>query len=177
MRKRFFFLTIIIFLLGWMGLPTFHGYLHAADPMILLAAMMLPLPYALTAAGIASLGADLVKGYLLLAPVTLVIKVLMVLLAFGLSRLPAAKKYPALLPLPALYLPVLGYYLAEGFALMLEGYQAPFIYAASTLQKDLLQATAGVLVFIILYDLWKGIAAGRAEIRRRKAEEEEPKDE
>lgn len=172
MRKKTILLTILIFFAAWVGLPTAHGYLHPADALILLAALMLPLPQALLAAGIASLAADLVKGYLLLAPVTLVIKLLIVLAAFALMRLPTAKKYPSLVPAPALFLPVAGYYLAEGIFQLTEGTENAFIIAAGTLQKDLLQAAGSVVLFIILYDFWQGIAAGRTAIRSKKEGEQ-----
>jgi len=167
--KRTVIFTLLIFLAAFIGLPTAHGYLHPADPLILLAAILLPTPYALAAAGIGSLFADVLKGYVSLAPVTLLIKLLMVAAAKGLLRLPAAKKHPECMAAPAAMVPVIGYYLAELLRLLFAGSGGKaFLQAAGTLQKDLVQAAGSVLLFILIYDFYKGIKGGRAEIRHQK---------
>ena len=71
---RTFLFFIFIFLAALAGLPTAYGYLHPADPLILLAAMLLPAPHALLATGFGSVLADVFKGFYLLAPVTLALK-------------------------------------------------------------------------------------------------------
>lgn len=55
------------------------GYIHLGDTMIYVAASMLPLPYAMAAAGIGGALADILSGAMLWAPFTAVIKALMVL--------------------------------------------------------------------------------------------------
>ena len=164
----------LIFLAALVGLPTAHGYLHPADPLILLAGMLLPTPHAMISVGLASLLADLGKGYYLLAPVTMVIKVLTVWAVKGLLKTKPAQKFPevmvslaALIPIPAYYLTELIYQLCTG------GKLQAFATAAVTLRKDSVQAVASMLLFILIYDIYKGIKAGREEIRRLKAEKEE----
>lgn len=169
--KRSVLFFILIFTAALIGQATAHGYLHPADPLILLAGMLLPLPHALVSVGAASLLADVAKGYYLLAPVTLLIKLLMVWAVKGLLRTKPAKKHPELMASIAALIPVPGYYLAELINQLLQiKKSAAFSIAAVTLRKDLIQALAGVLLFILVYDCYKGIKAGREEIRRLKAE-------
>ncbi len=171
--KRSILFFILIFTAALIGQATAYGYLHPADPLILLAGMLLPTPHALISVGAASLLADAGKGYYLLAPVTLLIKLLMVWAVKGLLRTKPAKKHPELMVSIAALIPVPGYYLAElinQFFLIKKS--AAFSIAAVTLRKDLIQAFAGILLFILLYDLYKGVKAGREEIARIKAEKE-----
>ena len=169
-----FLFFIFIFLAALAGLPTAYGYLHPADPLILLAALLLPAPHALLAAGFGSVLADVFKGFYLLAPVTLALKLLMVLAARALLHTRAAQKHPECMILPAFLIPVAGYYLAEAIALLIGGEgSAAFLLAAGTLRKDLIQAAASALLFILIYDIYKGVEAGRAEFRRQNKEQEE----
>lgn len=162
---------ILIFLAALIGQPTAHGYLHPADPLILLAAVLLPLPQSMVAAGLAGLLADLAKGYYLLSPFTLIIKLLMVLAVKGLLKTKSAQKHPELMVSVAALIPVPGYYLAELLYQLITGNGASsFANAAVTLQKNTVQAAAGVLLFILLYDLYKGIKAGTEAVRRQEEE-------
>lgn len=55
------------------------GYLHFGDSMIYIAACVLPLPYAMAAAAVGGLVADILAGAAMWAPFTAVIKALNVL--------------------------------------------------------------------------------------------------
>lgn len=166
--------SLLIFAAALIGPRTAHGYLHPADPLILLSGMLLPLPHALWSVGIASLLADLGKGLYALAPVTLILKLLMVWAVKGLLRTKPAEKHPELMVSAAALIPVPGYYLAELiYQLFLGKKLASFSIAAVTLRKDLVQAVAGILLFLIIYDFYKGIKAGKEEVRRLKAQKEE----
>lgn len=171
LRKAILF-GVLIFLAGLIGQPTAHGYLHPADPLVLLAAVVLPFPYAAAAAGGAGILADLVRGYYLLSPCTLIIRVLMVLAVKGLLKTRPAEKYPELMASAAAFIPVAGYYLSELiYQLCIGGGLSAFSVAAVTLRKDLIQAAASVLLFVFLYDIYKGVQAGRETLRRKKAAE------
>lgn len=65
-------------------IPGTEGYIHAGDGFIYTAAVVMGGPWAAAAAGIGSMLADLLSGYFVYAPATLVIKALMALLV-GLS--------------------------------------------------------------------------------------------
>ncbi|MCM1290205.1 MAG: ECF transporter S component [Corallococcus sp.] len=56
------------------------GYVHLGDAFIFLACVYLPIPFAVVAAGVGSALADVVNGFVLYAPVTLVVKSVMALL-------------------------------------------------------------------------------------------------
>ena len=60
-------------------LPAGNGYVHLGDTVLLLAAAMLPTPYAIAAASIGEAMADITSGYAIFAPATLLIKAVMVL--------------------------------------------------------------------------------------------------
>lgn len=181
--KRLFWPTLLIFLATLIGLPTANGAIHPADPIILMVSILLPTPYALIAAGIGSFAADIIKGFYTLAPATLILKLLMVLAVKGLLKLKPAQKYPELITAPALLLPIPGYYLAKVIELLIGniGSQVEstgrglysFAEAAITLKKDLVQATAGILIFFILYHLVTSFIAFRKSLKEQKEKEEE----
>lgn len=56
------------------------GYVHLGDAFVFLACVFLPMPYAVAAAGAGSALADLLGGYVLYAPVTLLAKSAMALI-------------------------------------------------------------------------------------------------
>ena len=66
--------------------PTGIGYIHLGDGFIYIAAMMLPLPYAMVAAAIGGGLADLIAGYAIWIPATVVIKALSPLLFSSMVR-------------------------------------------------------------------------------------------
>lgn len=169
---------VLIFLAALVGPRVAHGYIHPADPLIVLAAMLLPAPHALIAAGVASVAVDLLKGLYLLSPATLIIKLLMVLAVKGLLKTKPAQKFPELMASLAALIPVPGYYLSELIYQLIRGQGAAAFSAATvTLRSDLIQAGASVLLFVFIYDLYKGIKAGREEVRRLKAENQEERQE
>ena len=62
------------------------GYVHLGDVFVLLAALMLPLPYALVASAFGAALADITSGFVLYAPATAVVKTLMVLVVWLICR-------------------------------------------------------------------------------------------
>ena len=91
---------LVIFFAGLVGQPFPHGYLHPADPLVMLAAVVLPAPWAIAASAVACVVVDLIKGYYLLSLTTLLIKILMVLVIKGLLKTKPAKAYPDILLAP-----------------------------------------------------------------------------
>ncbi len=164
-----FFLAI--FFAGLAGQPFPHGYLHPADPLVMMAAVVLPTPYALAVSAVACVAMDLIKGYYLLSITTLVIKILMVLAVKALLKLPAAEKYPDLIVAPVALIPVPCYYLSialETYFIGAKPLAEAFFYATRTLGKDLIQGAAGLLLFMILYSIYKK----RKQRRKKKTAEE-----
>lgn len=165
----FFF---VIFFATLAGQPFPTGYMHPADPLVMMAAVVLPSPHAAILSVVASVAVDLIKGYELLAITTAFVKLLMILAVKGLLRLPAAAKFPDLIAAPAALIPVPTYFLGlfiTQFCITF-GEKLTFMKQASGalevatrgLEKDLIQAVASMLIFILLYGIYKKIKARRA---------------
>ena len=60
-------------------IPTALGYVHLGDAFVLIAAALLPAPYAIASAAIGGALADLLTGYVVWLPATFIIKALMAL--------------------------------------------------------------------------------------------------
>jgi uncharacterized membrane protein len=60
--------------------PNTGGYIHAGDSMVFLSVLVLGWRYGAFAAGVGSALADVLSGYMLWAPSTLIIKTLMAVL-------------------------------------------------------------------------------------------------
>jgi uncharacterized membrane protein len=58
-------------------IPATHGYIHLGDCMIFLAVLVLGWKYGAVAAGVGSAMADLIGGFAIYAPITLVVKFVM----------------------------------------------------------------------------------------------------
>lgn len=67
-------------------IPVGAGYVHLGDTFVLLAALMLPLPYAIAASAVGSALADVVAAYFVYAPATAVVKALMVVAVWLVCR-------------------------------------------------------------------------------------------
>lgn len=67
-------------------IPVGAGYVHLGDIFVLLAALMLPLPYAIAASAVGAALADVVAAYFVYAPATAVVKALMVVAVWLVCR-------------------------------------------------------------------------------------------
>lgn len=130
-------------------IPTALGYIHPGDGFVLIAAACLPFPYALSAAALGGTLADLMTGYAIYAPATLMIKLLMALCIS--SR---TKKFVSLRNLigaaTATLINAGGYYLYE--SLFISG---SFLPPLADLPFNLFQTAIGGVIFIcvgILFD-------------------------
>lgn len=101
-------------------IPTTLGYMNAGDAVVLLGAFLLGPGWGALAAGLGSALADLLAGYALYAPGTLVIKALMALLAGLLLRRMGGKKplmASVLAGVAAELVMIAGYFVYECFVL------------------------------------------------------------
>ncbi len=170
--KQTLILGILMLVGALIGQPTAQGYLHAADVFILLAAILLPTPHAMAAAGMSGALADLLKGYWSLAPFTLFIKVGMVLLAKAFMKTKVAKEHPEIAVAPAALVPVAGYYLYAACINLLGGNGlASFGLAVACLKKDLLQAGGSILLAVFVYDLYMGIRSGKEALKEQEKQD------
>lgn len=128
------------------------GYLNLGDGVVLLAGWTLSPVYGFLAAGVGSALADLLSGYVLYAPVTLVIKGLMALVAYGILRTFStgnAKRFAGLVGgVTAEVIMVLGYYAFEG---LLYGFGP----AAVNIPANAVQGVAGIIVGMLLRRLFE----------------------
>ena len=106
-------LSAAVFVLtAYLHIPSHTGYTHIGDAVIFLAATILPLPYAVSVAVIGASLADLLTGYAVWAPASVIIKALIVLpFSHGKGRIITVRNLLSLVP--AVALTVGGYYLYE----------------------------------------------------------------
>ena len=159
LRYALIFLFAIFFTaLAGQSFP--EGYFHLADPLVMMGAVVLPLPYALIVSALACVAVDWIKGYTLLTITTVIAKPLLVLAVNGLLKLPTAKKFPDLIAAPAALLSIPFYYLGAAIDYFYNhlpdaSISAALTYATRVLQKETVQAFSGILVFILLYGIYK----------------------
>lgn len=131
-------LILILTMLVSIPLPGGHGYINLGDAGVLVTAYMLGGVWGAVAAGVASALADILLGWTLYAPATLLIKGGMALIAAFLSgKLPGKRAFLAFY-LSAPLVP-LGYFFYE---CMLYGYAAAIL----NVPLNLVQCMAGAAV-------------------------------
>ena len=124
-------------------IPFPGGYVHVGDAMIYLAACMLPMPWACAVGAVGAGLADMLTGYMIYAPGTIVIKAAAALMF-------SAKGERILTPrnligcIPAGVITVVGYYLYE---VLLTG---SFAAGAATIWFNCLQAVASTVIYLAL---------------------------
>ena len=101
--------AVIYVFTAWLHVPSFNGYTHVGDGFLYLAASLLPPPYAMAAGAIGAGLADLLSGYGIWAPGTIIIKALTAL-CFSHKTSVILCRRNILGLIPALVLCVGGYY-------------------------------------------------------------------
>lgn len=128
------------------------GYINLGDCIVLLAGMCLSPLYAFFAAGIGSFLADVFAGYSLYAPVTLLIKGVMAVVAFCGARAAREKKNKNFTLISfcvlAEFIMVAGYYVFEGF---LYGFAESLVNIA----PNAVQGTVGVILGVIVFHVFE----------------------
>ena len=150
--------AIIYVFTAYIHVPSHPGYTHVGDGFLYLAASLLPAPFAAAAGAIGAGLADLLSGYGIWAPGTVIIKVLTAF-CFTSRREKLVNKRNVLGILPALVLCVGGYYLYE--ALITGNFTAP----ALGIPGYLTQVALSSVVYLAL-----GSALDRAGIKKKLGE-------
>ena len=150
--------AIIYVFTAYIHVPSHTGYTHVGDGFLYLAASLLPAPFAAAAGAIGAGLADLLSGYGIWAPGTVIIKV-QTAFCFINSREKLVNKRNVLGILPALVLCVGGYYLYE--ALITGNFTAP----ALGIPGYLTQVALSSVVYLAL-----GSALDRAGIKKKLGE-------
>ena len=130
-------------------IPTLKGYIHLGDCFVILSGILLGPFYGACAAGIGSMLADVISGYLIFAPATLVIKALAAAFCAivwkklsGFSKSSILKV--ALSACCAAITVVAGYFVFEIFY---EGFPA----AVGEILPNLVQVISGIIISSLLY--------------------------
>ena len=147
------FAAMILVVTALVQVRTPIGFIHLGDAFIYLAACFLPMPYAVAAASIGAAGADLLSGYAVWMPFTLLIKSLMALLFRAKGRLLSGRNIIACIV--AGVINVAGYFLA---GILLYGWGA----ALAEVPLTLIQSGAGAAAFLLM-----AAVLDRADIKHR----------
>ncbi len=150
--------AIVYVFTAYIHVPSHTGYTHVGDGFLYLAASLLPAPFAAAAGAIGAGLADLLSGYGIWAPGTVIIKVLTAF-CFTSRCEKLVNKRNVLGILPALLLCVGGYYLYE--ALITGNFTAP----ALGIPGYLTQVALSSVVYLAL-----GSALDRAGIKKKLGE-------
>ena len=143
-------LTVVATLVIQIPTPT-KGYIHLGDTIVNLSAWLLGPACGAAAAGLGSALADLIAGYSVYAPATLLIKAGMAAASWGVYQLLSRKKpsVPARIAaaVSAELVMLLGYAVFEGFL-----YHS-FATALLSLSGNLIQGIFGAAASVALYEL------------------------
>lgn len=125
-------------------IPAGNGYIHCGDAVIYLAASVLPMPYAVGAAAIGGMTADLLSGYPLYALPTFLIKGLLALIfsVIGGKRPVDGRRLTAMLLCGIIS--VLGYWVTA--VILYGGWTAQFI---ATAPGNLIQAVGSGVIYAV----------------------------
>ena len=129
------------------------AYVHIGDAMIYLAALVLPLPYAVCASAIGAGLADLMLGSAIYIIPTVIVKSLLVVAAKGVSKLSSKSVIKDILVCLTGVVTVAGYYVAEVVLLLISGSEftvALSVGAANSILFNTIHALASAAVYMIL---------------------------
>lgn len=143
-------LTTVATLLIRIPTPT-KGYVNLGDTVVNLAGWILGPWYGAFAAGVGSALADLIAGYTVYCPATLVIKALMALAAFGVFRLLSKNNHTMWARIASAIAAELvmigGYALFEGIL------YSSFVTALASVAGNVVQGIFGAAASVLLYEL------------------------
>lgn len=148
------FSAIVYVITAYLHIPTYNGYVHCGDGFIYLAACILPMPYSIAVGAIGALLADLLTGFAIWAPGSVVIKALLAAL-FSCKAKKIITARNLVMMLPAAIISALGYYLYEALI------TGSLIASLSGIPASLVQAVASSIVFVIA-----GLAMDKLHVKK-----------
>ena len=149
------FAALVFVVTAYLHIPTYNGYVHVGDGFIFLAACILPMPYAVAVGAIGALLADVLTGYAVWAPGSIIIKDLTAMLfSYKAKKIISARNTFMLIPATAIC--VGGYYLYE---VLIYG---SFVGALAGIPGSLIQSVASSIVFI-----FAGFAMDKTNFRKK----------
>ncbi|MDD4773331.1 MAG: TIGR04002 family protein [Eubacteriales bacterium] len=135
-------------------LPIPPGYIHFGDAFICIAACLLPAPYAAASAAIGAAAADMLTGYAVWTPATLIIKA-----AMALTFCPCSQKIATGRNMAAAFISGLigtaGYYIYEALFI------SSFSVALAGIPYNIIQGAGSMVIFVVA-----ALALDRAGIKK-----------
>lgn len=156
------FVALVFVVTAYLHIPTNNGYIHIGDGFIYLAASLLPWPYAVFVGAGGALLADVLTGFAVWAPGSVVIKAVTALL-FSSKGKRIITLRNALALLPATVICAGGYYLYEALI------YSNFISPLAGIPANLTQSVASAVLFVVT-----GLVIDRTNVRQRLNGEMEP---
>lgn len=149
-------LSALVFVItAYLHIPTYNGYVHCGDGLIFLAACVLPMPYPIIVGALGAMLADLLTGFAIWAPGSMIIKGLLALLFTCKSNKILTKRNLVML-LPAALISAGGYYLYETLI------TGSFVVSLSGIPGSLIQAVASSILFVVA-----GLAMDKYNIKKK----------
>ena len=135
--------TAAVFVLtAYLHIPSHTGFVHIGDGIIFLCAALLPLPYAIFVGSVGAGLADVLSGFAIFAPGTVVIKALSVVFFARTKRIVSVRNIFALIPAYALCIG--GYYLYDALII------GNFLSALAGIPGYAMQCLLSTVLFIAL---------------------------
>lgn len=136
------FTALVFVVTAYLHIPSHNGYIHVGDGFIFLASCLLPMPYSVFVGAVGAMLADLLTGFAIWAPGSMVIKAFVAML-FSCKGKKIMTPRNALMLLPAAAISIAGYYFYE--ALITGNFVAPL----SGIPGSIVQAAASSFVFAV----------------------------
>ena len=151
--------ALVFAITAYLHIPTYNGYVHCGDGLIVLAACVLPMPYSIIVGALGAMLADLLTGFAIWAPGSMIIKGLLALLFTCKSNKILTKRNLVML-LPAALISAAGYYLYEALI------TGSFIASLLGIPGSIIQAVASSILFVVA-----GLAMDKYNIKKKLLED------
>ena len=149
------FSALVFVITAYLHIPTYNGYVHCGDGVIFLAACVLPMPYSIIVGALGAMLADLLTGFAIWAPGSMIIKGLLALL-FTCKPNKIITKRNLVMLLPAALISAVGYYLYEALI------TGSFIASLAGIPGSIIQAVASSIIFIVA-----GLAMDKYNVKKK----------
>lgn len=149
------FSALVFVVTAYLHIPTYNGYVHCGDGLIILAACILPMPYAVAVGAVGAALADLLTGFAIWAPGSILIKALIAML-FSCKAKKIVTARNLIMLLPAAIISALGYYLYEALI------TGSLLASLAGIPGSVVQALASSIVFAVA-----GIAMDKYNLKKK----------
>ena len=149
------FSALVFAVTAYLHIPTYNGYVHCGDGFIFIAACILPMPYSVAVGALGAMFADVLTGFAVWAPGSMIIKGLLALLFASKSKKIITKRNLFML-LPAALISAVGYCLYEALI------YGNFIASLAGIPGSLVQAAASSIVYVAI-----GTAMDKYDVKKK----------